>query len=80
MQGDGNLVEYGANSVVWETATNFNGADAVMQGDGNFVVHSSAGSAAWASRDGGNPGAYLSLSNVGQLAVLSPSGLLLWAA
>ena len=54
MQGDGNLVEYG-HSVVWETATNFNGADAVMQGDGNFVVHSSAGSAAWNCWDRGQP-------------------------
>ncbi len=79
MQGDGNLVEYGGTSVVWASATNPSGARAVMQDDGNFVIYDSSDSALWASDTSGNPGAYLSLRDTGELSVVSATGSRLWA-
>ncbi len=48
-----------------------------MQGDGNLVVDG-AGAAVWASGTSENPGAYLVLTDAGQLEVLSPAGVVLW--
>ena len=79
MQGDGNLVEYGGASVVWASGTNPSGARAVVQDDGNFVVYDSSDSALWASDTSGNPGAYLSLRDTGELSVVSATGSRLWA-
>jgi hypothetical protein len=80
MQTDGNLVEYNSHGIpLWAAATNPNGSVAVMRSDGNFVVDGASGNALWSSGTSGNPGAYLSLLDTGQLSVVSPSGAPLWA-
>jgi hypothetical protein len=81
MQGDGNLVEYNSSgTAVWASGTYPNGSVAVMQASGNFVVLNSSGATLWASGTAGNPGAYLSLSNSGQLSVDETDGAILWRA
>jgi hypothetical protein len=49
MQGDGNLVLYGAsNSALWASGTSGNpGAYLVLGDDGNLVVDSAAGTVLW---------------------------------
>jgi hypothetical protein len=79
MQGDGNLVEYDGGNAVWASGTNPSGVRAVMQDDGNFVVYNALGTALWATDTGGNPGAYLSLRDTGELSVVSAAGSHLWA-
>ena len=49
---------------------------ATMQSDGNFVIYQGS-TALWASNTSGNPGAYLTLDDQGNVAILSPSGTLL---
>jgi hypothetical protein len=82
MQSDGNLVEYGpSSSVVFASGTNATspvGSYANMQSDGNFVVYSASSVPVFASNTSGNPGAYLDLSDTGQLTVYSASGTHLW--
>ena len=40
MQGDGNLVLYGAGLVLWDSGTVHDAPDfATLQGDGNFVIY-----------------------------------------
>jgi len=81
MQGDGNLVEYNSSgTAVWSAGTYPNGSVAAMLANGNFVVYNSSDDIIWSSGTAGNPGAYLSLSNTGQLSVVSSSGTPLWAA
>ncbi len=79
MQQDGNLVEYSSDgSAVWASGTNPSGTYAVMQKDGNLVVYNNSGAALWASNTAGNPGAFLTLGDLGQLAIESTSGSPLW--
>jgi len=56
---DGNLVVYrvgqGSNKAIWST-NSFGGKIAAMQGDGNFVIYNSAGSAIWDSATWGGSG------------------------
>ena len=49
---------------------------ATMQSDGNFVIYQGS-TALWASNTSGNPGAYLTLDDQGNVAILSPSGTVL---
>lgn len=66
-QDDGNLVLYdsGWTTVLWNTATNGTVPnEAAMQGDGNFVVYDDTQDR-WSSGTGGNPGAYLIVSDIG---------------
>ncbi len=49
---------------------------AIMQGDGNFVIYQGS-TPLWASNTSGNPGAYLTLDDQGNIAILSSSGTLL---
>ena len=75
LQSDGNLVEYTAGGTdTWSSSTGPSGAVAVMQGDGNFVVYDAASHALWSSQTSGKSGAYLLLSDDGQLSVLSVTG------
>ena len=79
LQNDGNLVEYdAANIVVWTTNTNA-GSRLAMQGDGNLVLYDNANDPLWASNTSGQPGAYLTLLDTGQLLVNSAAGAPLWA-
>ncbi|MBD4071700.1 hypothetical protein GUH79_13130 [Xanthomonas citri pv. citri] len=65
----GNLELYAGGSLKWQSGTAGSGENAVMQGDGNFVIYNSAGSPVWATgTQGTDP--YLSLSTNGALAVL----------
>lgn len=50
-----------------------------MQGDGNFVVYCSDGSAAWATGTDGNSGAYVVFQDDGNLVVYTSGGSALWA-
>ncbi len=73
MQSDGNLVLYKstlsppttqngspleAMTVLWSSGTRGANNYAVMQGDGNLVVYSSASKALWASNTAGNTGKF----------------------
>jgi hypothetical protein len=79
MQGDGNLVEYGPGQVIWDSGTYGNpGAFAVLQGDGNFVVYSAAGTALWDSGTYGNPGASFQLQDNGNAVIYAANGTALW--
>ena len=80
MQSNGNLVEHQGATVVWSSGTSSPGSHALMQGDGNLVVYSSASQPLWASSTSGNPGAYLVLADDGELAVNSTAGGTLWSA
>ena len=79
MQTDGNLVLYGPDGYMWQSATQ-GGPDRrmVMQGDGNLVVYNGANQALWHTNTDGNPGAYLSLQNDGNLVIYSSSNQFLW--
>lgn len=62
MQIDGNLVFYRKAGMVpvWSTGTHLtNGSYAIIQGDGNFVVYTSAGQAVWNTGTGGRTGTFL---------------------
>jgi hypothetical protein len=52
--------------------------EAVMQGDGNFVLYTSAGTAVWSSGTAGNDGADLVVQNDGNVVIYSSSGTTLW--
>ena len=78
---DGNLylINNTTNQTLWKTKLTYNfGVPivATMQSDGNFVIYQGS-TALWASNTSGNPGAYLSLDNQGNLAIVSPSGTVL---
>ena len=78
LQTDGNLVLYRIGSgPIWDSRTA--GAivnNAVMQGDGNFVVYGPSG-AIWNSQTENNPGAYITLQNDGNL-VIYRDGKAIW--
>ena len=80
MQGDGNLVLYGAGLVLWDSGTVHEaGAYATLQGDGNFVIYR-AGTALWSSvTDQAVHGVYtLTVQDDGNVVLYSPSGKPLW--
>jgi hypothetical protein len=65
---------------LWASNTVGSGADeAILQGDGNFVLYTSSGTPVWASNTAGNTGAYLSVQNDGNVVVYSASGAALWS-
>lgn len=74
-QGDGNLVLYGPDGAMWDTATYGTMASATwMQGDGNLVVYKydpsvGADVRAWDSNTSGFPGAYLVVQSDGNLVI-----------
>ena len=80
-QPDGNLVLYDdvEGIAVWNTGTAGAGAgQAVMQGDGNFVVYDAQGTPAWFTGTGGNPNARLVLQSDGNVVVYSAAGQAVW--
>ena len=81
MQGDGNLVLYGAGLVLWDSGTLNDASDyATMQGDGNFVIYKS-NRPIWSSgTDNSARGAYrLTVQNDGDVVIYSPANKPLWA-
>lgn len=73
MQIDGNLVLYNNGTpthgrrVCWASNTANNGAYAVYQSDGNFVVYNSARRPTWASHTQNDGGSTVNINNYGQL-------------
>ena len=82
MQGDGNLVIYGADGhATWSTRTDGSGANrAVMQTDGNLVLYTAAGKAVWSSATSGHPFSALAMQDDGNLVLYSRSWLALWSS
>ena len=80
MQSGGNLVLHHGATEVWSSGTSSPGSHALLQGDGNLVVYSSASQGLWASNSDRNPGAYLVVNDDGTVAVLSTTGGTLWSA
>ncbi len=78
MQAGGNLVLHHGATEVWSSGTSSAGAHALVQGDGNLVVYSSGSVPLWASNTGGNPGAYLVVTDDGAVALISTAGGTLW--
>jgi hypothetical protein len=95
LQTDGDLVLYAAASPIanvcnaanrgatplWSAGTSGqHSAEAIMQGDGNFVIYDRSGSALWASNTADHPGAHLAIQDDGNLVVYDVSGVALWAS
>jgi hypothetical protein len=75
LQDDGNLVLYVWNYPLWSSNTYGQpAAQAVMQGDGNFVIYDYQGRALWSSNTWGRRGAYLELEDNANLMLLQPVG------
>jgi hypothetical protein len=69
-QQDGNLVLYLDSLPVWDSRTaGLSPGQAIMQGDGNFVVYDAAGAPAWASGTAGNAGASITVHDDGTWVV-----------
>ena len=81
MQGDGNLVIYGAHGQpVWWTGTNGSGATHLaFQTDGNAVLYTAAGRPVWWTGTNGTAARSLVITNAGTLVVQGPSGPL-WSS
>lgn len=78
-QGDGNLVLYDAHwSPSWATMAFHAPGWLCMQGDGNLVAYDNGGVARWASGTAGNPGAYLTIYDVGAIAIRRADGTPFW--
>jgi hypothetical protein len=79
---NGNLEEYGSNNEkVWasNTSGNTNIWDAIMQPDGNFVVHNTFGVALWASDTSGNDGATFVIGDGGGLVIYNAKNQSIWS-
>jgi hypothetical protein len=85
-QTDGNLVLYkgsisgGTHRVLWGMPAKApgNGAYAMMQTDGNFVVYSRSQHSVWATNTY-SPGAFLAVQNDGNLVLYSAAGKAIWS-
>jgi hypothetical protein len=89
LQTDGNLVLYqwvngNTPTAIWWTGTTTaqqQGAIAVMQADGNFVVYDNMGAPRWASNTAGHNGAYLTVQTDGNVVIYpSGGGNAIWAS
>ncbi|WP_028927180.1 hypothetical protein [Pseudonocardia acaciae] len=78
-QADGNLVFYRApRTPVWSTKTGGNGVRTVMRKDGNLVVSTAADRTLFETHSSGAPGAWLSVSDDGDLKLYTPDRRVLW--
>jgi surface antigen len=69
-QNDGNLVLTNkSGQALWATGSEGKAATLVMQADGNLVMYDSRRQPIWASNTSGNPGAFISLQNDGNLVI-----------
>lgn len=87
MQMDSNLVLYNDGQPHWSTGTDVicggNGAKAILQTDGNFVVYCSHGTVAWASNsavgDSRGPFKLSILSGNGNIVIREQNGNTIWS-
>jgi hypothetical protein len=80
-QSDGNLVLYDDVDQLPLWASNTGGSsagNAVMQGDGNFVVYDAQGVGRWATGTANNANAYLQVQNDGNVVVYRSGGEPIW--
>lgn len=80
-QTNGNLVLYDTQSgaVLWDTrTTGQTTGQAVLQGDGNFVVYNGSGAPVWSSGTINNPGARLYVQDDGNLVIYAADGRPIW--
>jgi hypothetical protein len=77
---DGNLVLNQSGTALWTSKTTGKAsANAIMQGDGNFVIYDTSGKPVWASNTAGNAGANLYVQNDGNVVIYSASGVARWS-
>jgi len=78
-RNNGSACGFGHHSPQWGNVGT-DGAYAVMQGDGNFVLYGSNNMAGWATNTSGNyPGAFIALQNDGNLVVYTAGGVPIWS-
>jgi hypothetical protein len=80
-QSDGELVFYDDRTRTRLWAANTAGStpgQALLQTDGNFVVHDAAGVRRWSSDTPGNPNAYLAVQDDGNLVIYRSDGQPVW--
>jgi hypothetical protein len=80
-QSDGNLVLYDDvdRVALWSTGTTGTSpGQALMQGDGNFVIYTAQGAAVWATGTPGNNNARLAVQNDGNVIVYRSDGQPAW--
>lgn len=78
-QGDGNLVLYSYGTPLWASNTAGTAAgQAVMQGDGNFVVYDAYWNPLRASNTSGYHGARLVVQGDGNVVIYTPEGVPIW--
>jgi hypothetical protein len=83
LRPDGNLVLYQREPflALWATGTiGLNTAQAIMQGNGNLVLHDTTGQPVWESNTAGHPGAFLRIRNDGNLVIYTSSGSVIWSS
>jgi len=88
LTADGNLVLQqrgaAAYTTLWQTGPLVDGTDTtdmrlLMQDDGDLVVYTSGGQRLWSSGTRGNPGAYILISNNGNMTLRAANGTtVLW--
>jgi len=79
MQSDGNLVLYGPNGAVWNSATMTGGSYAVMKATGTLIVKSPSERVLWSSRTHVKGGAKFLLQNDGNFVIYSLGGTAIWS-
>jgi RHS repeat-associated protein len=73
-QTDGNVVLYGPDGWMWQSATGHTGTVLTMQNDGNLVEYN-GGTTLWDSSTGGDgTGTYLTVQDDGNAVLYSPNG------
>jgi hypothetical protein len=81
MQGDGNLVSTVKGKVAWSSGTSKKGHHAILQPDGVFVIFHTGDNTKpiWSTKTH-SPGAYLELTQAGNVVLYDTSGKDIWDA
>jgi hypothetical protein len=70
----------GSSCPVWESGTDGFVQRAHMQRDGNFVLSDLDGRPVWSTDTAGNPGAFLSVEDDGEVVIVAADGRRLWTS
>jgi hypothetical protein len=80
LQTDGNLVEYNYGRAVWSSSTNGQPIkNAIMQGDGNFVIYRNDNSWAWQTNTPNSGATTLSVQDDANVVLYTPNAVPKWA-